>query len=92
MELLEIKSAFDLTAHAPATRREVGHSYLISTRQFTSVLANWRKPSTQRGPSAGRDATLSFMTLSADQIWITESEITSIEAAIRSARSPITLT
>ncbi len=91
MELLEIKSAYDLTAHAPESRRAVGHSYLISCRQFMSVLANWRKPNTARGPAANRDSTLSFMTLAADQIWITEAEITRIKDAIQSAHSPVTL-
>ncbi len=91
MELLEIKSAYDLTAHVPETRRAVGHSYLISCRQFMSVLAKWRKPNTSRGPDANRDSTLSVMTLAADQIWITEAEIKRIQDAIESAHSPITL-
>ncbi len=91
MELLEIKSAYDLSSHAPETRRPVVHSYLISCRQFMNVLANWRKPSAKRGPSAGRDSTLSFMTLSADQIWVTEAEIGRIEDAIHSAHRSISL-
>ncbi len=91
MELLQIKSAYDLTAHVPETRRPVVHSYTISCRQFMSVLANWRKPNTSRGPAANRDATFSFMTLSADQIWITDAEIRRIEDAIHSAHSPVSL-
>ncbi len=92
VELLEIKSAYDLTAHVPESRRAAVHSYLISCRQFMLVLANWRKPNTARGPAANRGATLGFMTLSADQIWITEAEIGKIEDAIHSAHSPVSLT
>ncbi len=92
MELLEIKSAYDLSAHQPASRRAAVHSYLISCRQFTSVLANWRKPGTPRTQNDGQDSTYSFMTLSAEQIWVTEAEIEKIETAIRASRSSVTLT
>ncbi len=92
MELLEIKSTHDLTAHSPESRPAALHSYLISCRQFTSVLANWRKPSQAQGPTANRGSTLSFMTLAADQIWVTEAEIGRIEHAIHSGHSPISLT
>ncbi len=92
MELLEIKSTQDLTAHRPEARRPFVHSYLISCRQFMSVLASWRKPTASRGPSADRGATLSFMTLAAEQIWVTDAEITKIEDAIHSAHSPVALT
>jgi hypothetical protein len=91
MELLEIRSAHDLSAHLPETRRAVAHSYLISCRQFMFVLGNWRKPNTARGPAAGRDLTFSFMTLAADQLWVTEAEITQIVGAIQSAHSPVSL-
>ncbi len=92
MELLEIKSAYDLTAHSPEARRPALHSYLISCRQFMSVLANWRKPGQSQGPTANRGSTAGFMTLSADQIWFTEAEIGRIEHAIHSGHSPISLT
>ncbi len=91
MELLEIKSAYDLTAHLPETRRASVHSYMISCRQFMSVLANWRKPGRPHGPAANRGSTLGVMTLSADQIWVTEAEIGRIEEAIHSAHSPMSL-
>lgn len=91
MELLEIRSQHDMTALVPETRRAVAHSYLLSCRQFLYVLANWRKPTTDRGPAAGHGTTLSFMTLGAEQIWMTEEEITSIVTAIHSAQSPVSL-
>lgn len=91
MELLEIRTQHDMTTHVPETRRAVAHSYLVSCRQFLYVLANWRKPNTSQGPAAGRGTTLGFMTLAAEQIWMTEDEITSIVAAIHSAQSPLLL-
>jgi hypothetical protein len=91
MELLEIRSQHDMTAHMPGTRRAAAHSYLISCRQFMFILANWRKPNTANRPAASRDTTLSFMTLAADQIWITEEEITSIVAAIQTSQPLVSL-
>jgi hypothetical protein len=91
MELLEIRSQHDMTAQMPGTRRAVARSYLISCRQFMHILGNWRKPNTTAGPAAGRGATLSFMTLAADQIWVTEEEIASIVAAIQSSRPQVAL-
>ncbi len=92
MELLEIRSTRDLTAHSPEARRAGSHSYLISCRQFMSVLGNWRKAKAGQPPATGSSPTVSFMTMSADQIWITEPEIKQIVAAIESARSPVSLT
>ncbi len=92
MELLEIKSRYDLTSHSPETRRSGAHSYLVSCRQFMYVLGNWRKPNATRKPAAGTNPTLSFMTLAADQIWVTEPEIAQIVAAIQSFYSPVSLT
>jgi hypothetical protein len=91
MELLEIQSQHDMTAHVPESRRAIVRSYLVSCRQFMYVLGLWRKPNAVRGPAAGRGTTLSFMTLAADQIWITEEEITSIVAAIQSSRPQVSL-
>lgn len=91
MELLEIRSNHDLAAHRPETRRAAVHSYLVSCRQFISVLAGWRKSEGARRQTDDRGKTLSFMTLQADQIWITEAEIRQIVAAIQSAHSPVTL-
>jgi hypothetical protein len=91
MELLEIRSQHDMTVHMPETRRAIARSYLVSCRQFMYVLGSWRKPNAVRGPAAGRGTTLSFMTLAAEQIWITEEEITSIVAAIQTAHSPLSL-
>ena len=91
MELIEIRSQHDMTAHVPETRRAVAHSYLVSCRQFLYVLAKGRKPNATQGPTAKPGTTLGFMTLAAEQIWITEEEITSIVAAIQSAHSPVSL-
>ena len=91
MELLEIQSQYDMTAHGPDTRRAAAHSYLVSCRQFMFVLGNWRKPNAERGPAGGRDKTFSFMTLGADQIWMTEEEITNVVGAIQSSHSPVSL-
>lgn len=92
MELLEIRSKHDMTAHLPEPRRAVARSYLVSCRQFMYVLANWRKPNADRGPASGRDSAFSFMTLGAEQIWPTEEEIASIVGAIQSSLSPVMLT
>jgi hypothetical protein len=91
MELLEIKSAQDLTAQAPEKRRTGPHSYLVSCRQFMFVLGKWRKADSTRGPTGGRGPTMSFMSLAAEQIWITENEIAQVSAAIQSAYSPLAL-
>lgn len=91
MEVLEIKSSHDLTAHMPAARRSAARSYLISCRQFTSVLADSRKPGRLQNTPPAPDATMGFMTLSADQIWMTPAEIDIIQDAIRSAHSPVSL-
>ena len=80
-----------MTSHVPGTRRAAAHSYLISCRQFMFVLADWRKPKTAQGPAAGRGTNLSFMTLGADQIWVTDEEITSIVTAIQSSQSLVSL-
>ncbi len=90
MELLQIKSNYDLSALVPETRRAAVHSYTINCRQFMSVLASWRKGSILRGP-AGQHRAFSFMTLSANQIWITDAEIGTIEDAIHSSHSPVSL-
>ena len=92
MELLEIRSPFDLTSHAPELRRTSAHSYLISCRQFMSVLGAWRKTHAIKGKAAEETPTVGFMTMSADQIWITEPEISKIVAAIESSHSPVSLT
>ncbi len=89
MEVLEIKSSHDLTAHLLTARRSAARSYLISCRQFTPVLADLRKPG--RLKAATPDATVGFMTLAADQIWMTPPEIDIIQDAIRSAHSPVSL-
>lgn len=91
MELLEIRSQHDMRAHGQETRRAVASSYLVSCRQFMFVLDKWRRPNTEQGPAAGRGKTLSFMTLGAEQIWITEEEISSIVTAIHSSLSPVLL-
>ena len=91
MELLEIRSNNDLTAVRPETRRQSGHSYVVSCRQFMSVLAGWRKSNGERKQTDESGKTLSFMTLGAVQIWITEAEIKQIVGAIESAHSPVTL-
>ncbi len=91
MELLEIRSNHDLTAHRPETRRAASYSYQVSCRQFMSVLAGWRKGEDTGRQTDNSGRTLSFMTLKAEQIWITEAEITEIVRAIQSAHSPVTL-
>ncbi len=91
MELLEIKSGHDLTSHSPVSRRASAHSYLVSCRQFMSVLAKWRKPGTSGALTADGDSTISFMTLGAEQIWVTRAEIGKIQEAIETAHSPVTL-
>jgi hypothetical protein len=91
LELLEIRSNRDLTAHRPEAGRATGHSYLVSCRQFMSVLAGWRKSDGKRNQTDESGKTLGFMTLQADQIWVTEAEITQIVGAIQSAHSPVTL-
>ncbi len=90
MELLEIRSRHDLTAHFPNARRSVVSSYLVSCRQFMSVLKNSRRVAAS---DEGRDQapTTGFMTLAADQIWITEEEIGAVVAAIESSNSRVAL-
>ncbi len=91
MELLEIKSTHDLTALSPERRRPGSHSYLVSCRQFMSVLGSSRKQA-RREPVKQDGRPLCFMTLSADQIWVTDAEVNKIVAAIEEAHSPVSLT
>ena len=90
MELLEIQSRHDLTAHLPEARRPGTRSYHVSCRQFMSVLSNSRRAARARLPSPAAQ-TLGFMTLAADQIWVTDEEIGEIVAAIESSRSRVAL-
>ncbi|MGB8645124.1 MAG: hypothetical protein WCF84_07795 [Anaerolineae bacterium] len=92
MELLEIRSTHDLTAHAPEARRAGAYKYLISCRQFMQVLGNTRKANAGKNAPANPSATLSFMTMSADQIWMTDKEIEEVVSAIRASKSPLSLT
>jgi hypothetical protein len=91
MELLEIRSPCDLTTRPPQTRTPVAHSYLMICNQFTYVLANWHKPTADRGPTAQRGFAPSFMTLAAEELWLTEEEIVKIVVAIESDHSQVLL-
>ncbi len=91
MELLEIRSKQDLSAHSPEARRPGPRSYLISCRQFMQVLGSTRKANAGKGAPAAPGPTSGFMTMSADQIWLTEPEIEQIVTAIRASQSPLNL-
>ncbi len=84
MEILEIRSAYDLTAPMPAKRKPGPHSYRVNCRQFLSLHSSWQRHKTEPGP-------LALMTLSFERIWITEEESAQIAEAVKATRSPLTL-
>ncbi len=85
MEILEIRSAHDLTARSPSARHSGSHSYQVNCRQFTSVERLWRtdKPAS--------DSLLRVMTLNFEYLWMTEAESRQVAAAIQDTRSPVVL-
>ena len=51
MEILEIRSAHDLTTSATDKRREGAHSYQVNCRQFTSMHRTWQNDKPPRTPT-----------------------------------------
>ncbi len=91
MELLEIRSEHDLTAPVPEERPAKTTKYTISCRQFMAVLRDSNKHRNRGASDAARPPALGFMTLDANQIWITQEEIERVVAAIEASRSPVSL-
>ena len=85
MEILEIRSARDMTASSPEARRVGVHSYQVNCRQFISVHRTWQNDKLRRA------APLSVMTLSCERIWMTEEESKQVAAAIQATRSPVAI-
>lgn len=83
MEIIEIRSAHSLVTRL-TDRRPVGeHSYQLNCRHFTTEYNYWRKN------SATQKHVLELMTLSFEQIFITEAESGQVAEAIQAVRSAI---
>ena len=85
MEILEIRSMHDLTTKAPGIRSSGVHSYWVNCRQFGLLHRDWQRQTPVEGSAR------SVMTLSFEQIWITEEEGKQVAAAIKATHSPIAL-
>ncbi|HZQ10377.1 MAG TPA: hypothetical protein VFD70_27610 [Anaerolineae bacterium] len=85
MEILEIRSGHDLTAHSPTERRVGAHSYQVNCRQFASIHKTWVRE------GARPTEILWVMTLGFERIWMTVEESQQVAAAIKATHSPILL-
>ena len=85
MEILEIRSSHDLTAHTSATRPLGLHSYQVNCRQFVSEQRAWDRH------HARPDQALGLMTLNFELIWITAEEIQQVAAAIQATHALVAL-
>lgn len=86
MEILEIRSAHDLTTKVPDERAPGAHAYQVNVRQFISTQREWKRNPAPEGQLQP------MMTLGFERIWISEKEIQEVADAIKSMRSPVELT
>ena len=83
MQVIEIRSQHDLTAHVPTERRAQAHSYWLHCRQFTSEFKTWLK-----GHGPEQETTLGLMTLAMERLYLTQDECQVVAEAIKTATSP----
>lgn len=83
METIEIRSGHSLVTRLTEQRPAGEHSYQVNCRHFTSEYKTWRKQ------NADGWNVIRVMTLSFEQIFITEAESQKVVEAIQAVRSPI---
>jgi len=85
MEILEIRSPYDLTVRKPDARKLEKHSYQVNCRQFSNLLRQWQNNLDEKSNPLG------VMTLGLEQIWVTPEEGAQIAAAIKSTSASVEL-
>lgn len=85
MEILEIRSPYDLTVRQTDARKVEKHSYQVNCRQFSSLLRQWQHDLDEQTHPLG------VMTLGLEQIWVTPEEGAQIAAAIKATAASVEL-